>query len=219
MKSEEEQYVSTGNQLHYSDATPEDARCTPADIIQNRVSSNSQSPIGPPTCGRVASVSQVKQSSDDYQVWQGIHYEGLTSIESEDHPAKINSQEGFLPFDQMRHQNNRRLTDYCEPDIQVKSEKIEPDECNSNSAETRKLAKERGGLDQEEREVTYKEVKTIVYHKEKTIWLKQHPSYNSENSFYQLSRENQAIMVRLRTAWTLLGSAAHSDLRTRNRSP
>ena len=79
----------------------------------------------------------------------------------------------------------------------------------------RQIGKGAGGgeLDQEEREVTYKEVKTIVYHKEKKIWLKQHPSYNSENSFYQLSRENQAIMVRLRTAWTLLGKIVRPTLR------
>ena len=51
------------------------------------------------------------------------------------------------------------------------------------------LAKEGGKLDQEEREVTYKEAKTIVYHKEKIRWLKQHPSYNSEDNCYQLSRE------------------------------
>ena len=89
MKSEEEQYISTGNQLQYSDATPEDARCTPADIIQNRVSSNSQSPIGPPTCGHVASVSLVKQSSDDYQVWQGIHYEG--EVETSLHQERISN--------------------------------------------------------------------------------------------------------------------------------
>lgn len=75
MKSEEEQYISTWNQLLCSDAAPEDARCIPADVSQKRVSSNSQSPIGSPTCGCVASVSLAKQSCDDYQVLQGIHYD------------------------------------------------------------------------------------------------------------------------------------------------
>ena len=71
MKSEEERYISKGSQLHSSesDAASEDARCTPEDINQERVSSNSQSPTGSPTCLD----SLVKQSSD---VLQGIYYEG-----------------------------------------------------------------------------------------------------------------------------------------------
>ena len=46
------------------------------------------------------------------------------------------------------------------------------------------IGKEGKKLDQE---VAYKEAKIIVYHKEKKRWLKQHPSYNSEDNFYQLS--------------------------------
>ena len=58
MKSLEEQYISTatGNQLQSSDAAPEDARCTSADIKQKRLSSNG---------GHFASICLVKQSSDD----------------------------------------------------------------------------------------------------------------------------------------------------------
>ena len=63
-----------------------------------------------------------------------------------------------------------------------------------------RLAKEGKKLDQE---VAYKEAKIIVYHKEKKRWLKQHPSYNSEDNFYQLSRD-QVIMVRLRTGYCRL---------------
>ncbi|KAI0211468.1 hypothetical protein LSAT2_003689 [Lamellibrachia satsuma] len=115
MKSEEEQHITTGNQLQSLDAAPEDARCTPADI--------SQSPIWSQTCGCVASVSLVNQSSDDFQVLKG-----LTSIKSEKHLAEMHSQEGFLPFDKTCHEKDRRQTDHCEPHIQVKAEKVEPDE-------------------------------------------------------------------------------------------
>ena len=73
MKSEEEQYISTGNQLPSSDAAPKDARYMPSDINQKKLSSISQSPIGSRMCGSVASVNLVNQSSEDYQVLQGIH--------------------------------------------------------------------------------------------------------------------------------------------------
>ena len=75
MKSEEEQCISTGNLLQSSGAASEAAQGTLTDNSQKRVSSNSQSPIGSPSCGCVASVSLVNQSSDDYQVLQGTHYE------------------------------------------------------------------------------------------------------------------------------------------------
>ena len=73
------------------------------------------------------------------------------------------------------------------------------------------IIQEGGKLDQEERGgVTYKEAKTIVYHKEKKRWLKQHPSYNSEDNFYQLSRKDQVIMVRLRTGYCRLKHHLHT---------
>ena len=80
MKSEEDQYISTENQLPSSDAATEDTHCIPVDIGQKRVqgftvSSNGRPPIGLPTCGRVALVSLVNQSFDNNQVLQGIHYE------------------------------------------------------------------------------------------------------------------------------------------------
>ena len=75
MKSEEEQCIPTGSQLKSSDAAPEDAQSTSADINQKRLTSNSQSPIVSPTCGHVASVSLVNQSFNDNQVLQGMHYE------------------------------------------------------------------------------------------------------------------------------------------------
>ena len=76
VESEEEQCIYTGNQLQSLDAESEDTRYTPEDISQKRVSSNSPSPSRSPTCGRVISVSLVKQSCDDYQVLQGKHCQG-----------------------------------------------------------------------------------------------------------------------------------------------
>ena len=76
MKPEKEQHISTRNELQSSDAAPEGAGCTPADISQKTVSSNSQTTIESSTCGHVASVTLVKLSSVDSQVLQGIFYEG-----------------------------------------------------------------------------------------------------------------------------------------------
>ncbi|KAI0211700.1 hypothetical protein LSAT2_003466 [Lamellibrachia satsuma] len=121
MKSEEEQYISTVNVLRSSDAVPQDTGCTQADISQKMLSSNSQSPIGSPTCGPDASVSLAKQGSEDLQVLQG-----LKSVKSEDYPAETHSNEAFLQFGEK------------EPHIQVKSEKTEYDECNSSNGGARK---------------------------------------------------------------------------------
>ena len=51
-----------------------------------------------------------------------------------------------------------------------------------------------------------------MYYKEKKQWLKQHPSYNSEDNFYQLSREDQVIMVHLRTGHCTLRHHLHIKL-------
>ena len=55
--------------------------------------------------------------------------------------------------------------------------------------------------------VGYDEAKTIVKENQRRRWLQQHPDYNNRDSYYQLSREDQVIMVRLRTG--------HSRLRHR----
>ena len=59
-------------------------------------------------------------------------HNGLTKMKSEDHPTEIHLQDGCLPFIEMCHQKNLRPIYYCEPHIQVKSEKVQPDECNNN---------------------------------------------------------------------------------------
>ena len=75
MEFEVGQYVFTRNQLLCSDVAAEDARCSPTDVGQEKMSPSSQSPTEPPICGRVASASLLKQNTVDYPVLQGIHYE------------------------------------------------------------------------------------------------------------------------------------------------
>ena len=50
-----------------------------------------------------------------------------------------------------------------------------------------------------------------MYHKEKRR-RKQHSSYNSDDNVYQLSREDQVIMVRLRTGHCRLRHNLHTKL-------
>ncbi|KAI0213742.1 hypothetical protein LSAT2_001193 [Lamellibrachia satsuma] len=107
-------------QLRSSRAAPQNTRCTPSDISQQR------------THGHVASVSLVIQSSNDYQVSQG-----LKRIKFED-PTGIHSQKGFLPPEKMCHQKDSTPTDYHEPHKQVKSDQVQSDECTRNSGEWRK---------------------------------------------------------------------------------
>ena len=63
------------------------------------------------------------------------------------------------------------------------------------------LVKEGGKLPQDEKQVGYDEAKTIVKENQRRRWLQQHPDYNNRDSYYQLSREDQVIMVRLED-WT-----------------
>ena len=68
------------------------------------------------------------------------------SVKSEDQPAELHTQERFQPFDKTYPQMNRRATNYSEPHVQVKSEKFQPDECNSDSGETKKWVVCEGSL-------------------------------------------------------------------------
>ena len=75
-----------------------------------------------------------------------------------------------------------------------------PSHCNIPGNEAAdKLAKEGGKMVQDEPEVTFEEMKAIVKRTYKRQWLQQHPDYNSKDSYYQLSREDQVMMMRLRT--------------------
>ena len=69
MTSEEE------NLLSCSDVAPEDARWSPTDVGQEKMSPTSQFPTEPAVCGRVASVSLIKRNFDVCYNSQGIHYE------------------------------------------------------------------------------------------------------------------------------------------------
>ena len=44
----------------------------------------------------------------------------------------------------------------------------------------------------------------MVKRKQRRTWLQQHPDFNSRDSFYQLSREDQVIIMRLRTGHSRL---------------
>ncbi|KAK7090611.1 hypothetical protein V1264_010383 [Littorina saxatilis] len=75
-----------------------------------------------------------------------------------------------------------------------------PSHCNiQGNEEADRLAKEGGKLPQENQQVTFGEAKTIVKEKQRKRWLQQHPQYNPRDSYYQLSRKDQVIIVRLRT--------------------
>ena len=65
--------------------------------------------------------------------------------------------------------------------------------------EAERLAKEEGTLLQEKQPVSYEEAKTMVKEKQRGRWLQQRPDFNSRDSSYQLSREDQVIIMRLRT--------------------
>ncbi|XP_070180464.1 uncharacterized protein [Littorina saxatilis] len=75
-----------------------------------------------------------------------------------------------------------------------------PSHCNiQGNEEADRLAKEGGQLSQDEQEVTYEEAKTIVKEKQKRRWLHQHPDYNKKDAYYLLPRDDQVVIVRLRT--------------------
>ena len=80
-----------------------------------------------------------------------------------------------------------------------------PSHCNiPGNEEADTLAKEGGKLGQEDDGVTYEEAKTIIKEKQKKKWNIQHPEHNSHDPYYQLSREDQVIIFRLRTGHSRL---------------
>ena len=75
-----------------------------------------------------------------------------------------------------------------------------PSHCNiPGNEKADRLAKEGGKKEQQDQSITYTEAKTIIKEKQKRKWLQQHPDHNPRDSFYQLSREEQVIIMRLRT--------------------
>ena len=75
-----------------------------------------------------------------------------------------------------------------------------PPHCNiPGNEEADRLAKEGGKQQQESNQITYNEAKTLIKEKQQKRWLQQHPNYNPTDSYCQLSREDQVILMRLRT--------------------
>nr|KAG5700129.1 hypothetical protein BaRGS_010436 [Batillaria attramentaria] len=75
-----------------------------------------------------------------------------------------------------------------------------PSHCNIHgNEEADRLAKDGSRLPQEEQELKFEEVKTIVREIQRRRRRQEHPDYNNSDGYYHLSREDQVIIVRLRT--------------------
>jgi ribonuclease HI len=80
-----------------------------------------------------------------------------------------------------------------------------PSHCNiAGNEEADRLAKEGGQQPQEEQEISYEEVKTIIKEKQKKRWLQLHPNHNKTDAYYLLPRPDQVNIVRLRTGHSRL---------------
>nr|KAG5699264.1 hypothetical protein BaRGS_000466 [Batillaria attramentaria] len=75
-----------------------------------------------------------------------------------------------------------------------------PSHCNIHgNEEADRLAKDGSRLPQEEQELNFEEAKTIVREIQRRRWRQEHPDHNNSDGYYHLSREDQVIIVRLRT--------------------
>jgi len=75
-----------------------------------------------------------------------------------------------------------------------------PSHCNiRGNEEADQLAKEGGQLPQKEQNITFTEAKTILKEKQRKKWQRDHPNHNKNDPYYLLTREEQVIIVRLRT--------------------
>ena len=61
------------------------------------------------------------------------------------------------------------------------------------------LAKEGSAHEQEDKSIGYQEAKTIIKAKQHDRWMQQHPRYNKQDAYHQLSRTDQILIIRLRT--------------------
>ena len=76
-----------------------------------------------------------------------------------------------------------------------------------------KLAKEGGQLDQNDTAVSYEDEKTIIKSLLQRKWHTEHPDYNKNDAYYNLSRADQVIMLRLRTGHNRLNAHLYNKLR------
>ena len=76
--------------------------------------------------------------------------------------------------------------------------------------EADRLAKEAGGgggqLQQDDRQVSYPEEKTVIKALYRHKWKQQHPNYNQADGYYKLCRADQVILFRLRTGHNRLNA-------------
>ena len=71
------------------------------------------------------------------------------------------------------------------------------------------LAKEGASLEQNDHRTTYQEAKTIIRRNAKRDWMENHRDYNKNDPFYHLSREDQVIILRLRTGHNKFNAHLH----------
>ena len=61
------------------------------------------------------------------------------------------------------------------------------------------LAKEGSKLPQEYNFISFNEAKTIIKSNTEDLWKESHPAFNPKDPYYQLSRQEQVLIFRLRT--------------------
>ena len=71
--------------------------------------------------------------------------------------------------------------------------------CQFGNETADRLAKEGSILPQEDRTTSFNEVKTIIKTQLRAKWHEHHPNYNPADPYYKLSRQEQVIIIRLRT--------------------
>ena len=75
-----------------------------------------------------------------------------------------------------------------------------PSHCNQEGNDIADcLAKEGSLLPQEDKTSSLSEMKTIIKSKLQLIWKEKHPKFNPSDPYYELSRQEQVIIFRLRT--------------------
>ena len=88
-----------------------------------------------------------------------------------------------------------------------------PAHCGIHGNETAdRLAREGGQLEQENKQVSFSEEKTVIKTIYKKKWKQQHPDHNQSDSYQLLSRSDQVTLFRLRTGHTRLNAHMYRKL-------
>ena len=89
-----------------------------------------------------------------------------------------------------------------------------PSHCNIHGNEAADRLAKRGTTEvQTDRSTSYSEVKTIIKAKQHSRWTVQHPHYNKADPYYQLTRQDQVVIFRLRTGHNRLNHHMFSKFR------